>query len=335
MNDKQILKCFEENVSVAASWKSWSPESKIDFCNLARIVHDAGFDWWQTGVDGEVARFGRKSLGKSRADFVIGIIKGKKIPNLRVHGLLKGIPSISRKPVTSFLNERLKKVFFSSKNALNKKHGKSSSIFGNWPNKYLTEASDISKKSEDMVREIDLLNKSDDELEKLAPKQLKKLYETSTTKMGKFRVGQHIFRNNVMVRAKSKCEITGVMDKRVLIASHIVAWKDCKSGEDRLDGNNGLLLTPNLDKLFDRGVISFDNDGNMLVNTDDNEKLLRKLLTDGANGIIRLLNELNEEQKIFLAKHRKKYKFKETDIFLSTLNMPRRFCISQPGKLLP
>jgi predicted restriction endonuclease len=51
-----------------------------------------------------------------------------------------------------------------------------------------------------------------------------------------------------------------------LVASHIVSWATCKSNAERLDLNNGLLLSPNLDKLFDRKVISFSNNGVLQLN---------------------------------------------------------------------
>ena len=324
MNDKQIFNPFEGNAAVADSHKSWASESIADFCNLARIVHDAGFDWWQTDVVGEIARFGRKHRDKDRAVFVVGIVGGKKNPTLRVHGLVKGISEIPRTPVTAALNERLKKILFSSGNVLNKKYAESSNNIGNWPNHYSIEVGGGTQKLKDIAYDLELLEMSDDELEKLKPKKLMELYETSKTKLGKFRVGQSIFRKNVMDRARKKCEVTGVLDAKVLIASHIVSWKDCESGEDRLDGNNGLLLTPNLDKLFDRGVISFSDDGNMLVSTDDNEKLLRQLSTFESWGKTCLLNKPNPEQIKFLTKHRAKYKIQNASIFLPSLVMPRK-----------
>ncbi len=62
------------------------------------------------------------------------------------------------------------------------------------------------------------------------------------------RVGQGDFRINVQ-KIESKCRITGLTDKRLLIASHIKPWK-VSSNEERLDGHNGLLLSPYIDKLF-------------------------------------------------------------------------------------
>ena len=41
-------------------------------------------------------------------------------------------------------------------------------------------------------------------------------------------------------------------------------WAHCNTNDERLDGNNGLMLTPTIDHLFDKGFVSFDNDGNLL-----------------------------------------------------------------------
>jgi hypothetical protein len=60
------------------------------------------------------------------------------------------------------------------------------------------------------------------------------------------------------------CSVTGCRNPNLLLASHIVAHKDSESHE-QLDPHNGLLLTPNLDRLFDRGLISFDETGTILI----------------------------------------------------------------------
>jgi hypothetical protein len=79
------------------------------------------------------------------------------------------------------------------------------------------------------------------------------------------RVGQGKFRSDLLAQRKC-CYITGLADPRFLRASHIKPWRDC-NGSDRLDWRNGLLLTPNLDLLFDRGLISFADDGTLLVSS--------------------------------------------------------------------
>jgi hypothetical protein len=78
------------------------------------------------------------------------------------------------------------------------------------------------------------------------------------------RRGQGRFRLNVE-GVEQACRVTGVTDPRLLRASHIKPWRSCATSAERLDGNNGLLLCPNVDHLFDRGYISFQDDGRILV----------------------------------------------------------------------
>jgi putative restriction endonuclease len=78
------------------------------------------------------------------------------------------------------------------------------------------------------------------------------------------RKGQGQFRSNVMAREPS-CRLTGITNPSLLIASHIKPWRLCKTANERLDAMNGLMLTPDADLLFDRGFISFQDDGEVLV----------------------------------------------------------------------
>lgn len=86
------------------------------------------------------------------------------------------------------------------------------------------------------------------------------------------RVGQGIFRSQVEL-IEPGCRITGVTDRRFLRASHIKPWADSDNRE-RLDGNNGLLLSPHIDHLFDKGFITFANDGTMIVSASVPEAVL-------------------------------------------------------------
>lgn len=89
------------------------------------------------------------------------------------------------------------------------------------------------------------------------------------------RRGQGRFRSNVEAVEKS-CRLTGITNPSLLIASHIKPWRLCSSAEERLDGMNGLLLTPDADLLFDRGFISFEDDGKVLVSKRaDRDDLIR------------------------------------------------------------
>ena len=89
------------------------------------------------------------------------------------------------------------------------------------------------------------------------------------------RRGQGRFRSNVEAIEKS-CRLTGITNPSLLIASHIKPWRLCSSAEERLDGMNGLLLTPDADLLFDRGFISFEDSGKVLVSPRvDRDDLIR------------------------------------------------------------
>lgn len=90
------------------------------------------------------------------------------------------------------------------------------------------------------------------------------------------RRGQGAFRANVE-SVESECRFTGVTNSALLIASHIKPWRSCHSVQERLDGNNGLLLTPNADLLFDRGFISFEDSGEVLVSPRVDRTDLRRL----------------------------------------------------------
>lgn len=77
------------------------------------------------------------------------------------------------------------------------------------------------------------------------------------------RRGQGLFKQRVM-EIERACRITGVTRAEHLRASHCKPWRD-STNEERLDGENGLLLTPNADHLFDRGFIGFDDNGDVLI----------------------------------------------------------------------
>lgn len=88
--------------------------------------------------------------------------------------------------------------------------------------------------------------------------------------------GQGRFKQNVY-RIEKECRITRVRRLEHLQASHILPWRDCPTNESRLDGENGLLLTPTIDHLFDRGLISFEDDGRLLVSPVAHRDSLRRM----------------------------------------------------------
>jgi 5-methylcytosine-specific restriction protein A len=83
------------------------------------------------------------------------------------------------------------------------------------------------------------------------------------------RVGQGAYRKRIVHRWEYKCAVTGFNKLDILIASHIVPWAEANDNE-RLDVDNGLLLSPTYDALFDRNLISFEKDGKIILsNTID------------------------------------------------------------------
>ena len=66
--------------------------------------------------------------------------------------------------------------------------------------------------------------------------------------------------------------MTGINIPEVLRASHAKSWKDCDSDAERLDVFNGFLLNANLDALFDRHLISFDQHGKILISPQLNQE---------------------------------------------------------------
>ncbi len=78
------------------------------------------------------------------------------------------------------------------------------------------------------------------------------------------RVGQDIFRQSLIAYWGGCCAVTGLDVAELLRASHIKPWAACETDGERLDVFNGLLLAPHLDAAFDKGLLSFSDDGSML-----------------------------------------------------------------------
>lgn len=104
------------------------------------------------------------------------------------------------------------------------------------------------------------------------------LPETDRNALVIARRGQGLFKERVM-RLERKCRITGVEAPEHLRASHCKPWRDASNSE-RLDGENGLLLTPNADHLFDRGFIGFDDNGEVLFSPVANRESLARMGLD-------------------------------------------------------
>lgn len=123
------------------------------------------------------------------------------------------------------------------------------------------------------------------------------LTDTEKETIIKIRVGQGKFRDR-LIKKWGGCQLTGCEHITLLKASHIKPWKDSDSLE-RLDVNNGLLLTPTYDTLFDKGFISFDKEGIMLV-SDEIKPFMQIVIGSKKPKNI----TLSKEQEKYMAYHR-------------------------------
>jgi putative restriction endonuclease len=104
-------------------------------------------------------------------------------------------------------------------------------------------------------------------LEDAAQRQIEEdagLTDTQKEQLVLARKGQGLFRSRV-IELEPRCRLTGVDTPVLLIASHIKPWRACSTATERLDGENGLMLTPHVDRLFDKGLISFTDSGGVLM----------------------------------------------------------------------
>jgi putative restriction endonuclease len=114
------------------------------------------------------------------------------------------------------------------------------------------------------------------------------------------RRGQGLFKQRVM-EIERRCRITAVENPVHLVASHCKPWRD-SSNDERLDGENGLLLTPSIDHLFDRGFIGFEDSGDLIVSPVAHKPSLQRMGVETQRVVN--VGEFTEGQRRFLDFHR-------------------------------
>jgi hypothetical protein len=114
------------------------------------------------------------------------------------------------------------------------------------------------------------------------------------------RRGQGLFKQRVM-QIERGCRITGVANPVHLIASHCKPWRD-STNEERLDGENGLLLTPTIDHLFDRGFIGFEDSGTLIISPVAHRPSLERMGIDTKTPVN--VGDFTQGQRAFLDFHR-------------------------------
>lgn len=95
----------------------------------------------------------------------------------------------------------------------------------------------------------------------------KSLSQTEKTAIIKSRIGQGLFRKKVLVKYEGRCIITEIAESKLLVASHVKPWS-VSSNENRVSAENGLLLNSLYDKMFDLGLITFSENGKIMVSKE-------------------------------------------------------------------
>ncbi|MFV2058975.1 MAG: HNH endonuclease, partial [Thiohalomonadales bacterium] len=125
--------------------------------------------------------------------------------------------------------------------------------------------------------------------------------DTEKETLVKARRGQGKYRKLLLER-EHRCRITGVTKPEHLIASHIKPWRSA-TNEERLDPENGFMLTPTIDHLFDKGFISFENNGSILLADVADRDAMQKMSIIG-EGAPTNIGTLRDSQKQYLDWHR-------------------------------
>jgi len=113
------------------------------------------------------------------------------------------------------------------------------------------------------------------------------------------RVGQGAYRASILFRWEFKCAVTNYSNNEILIASHIVPWRDA-TNEERLDVNNGILLSPTYDALFDQNLIGFENNGKIILSSTFEKTDYQSIGVTGKE----IIKKFSKENFGYLERHR-------------------------------
>ncbi|MEG0034881.1 MAG: HNH endonuclease [Bacilli bacterium] len=116
---------------------------------------------------------------------------------------------------------------------------------------------------------------------------------------GKIRRFQGLFRKKLLESNERRCMVCGLEFEEILIASHIKPYSLCEDARESCDVDNGLILCPLHDALFDKGFISFNNKGEIIISEKLKESNWEQLNFSKFNKI-----EMNEKKEKFMSFHR-------------------------------
>lgn len=257
--------------------------------NCKQIKRDQNFLLYSTQKNyirgiigfGKFARDGthildKEEIEKYRLDLVTEDLKAK-FAELNLIHLNLNSPLVSVEKIIQRFG-KLNNFAQQGSKAINKKYQVEACIlYQELDARYNTEA--ITKEISELEKQLELLR-----------------LDTETIRKTTQRIGQKWLREKLISLHNGKCQISGESNSELLVCSHIVPWR--LDPENRLNLNNVLLLAFNYDFLFDKGYISFNDDGTIITSSKIKDKF-------GIQSGLKL-NGLQEESKNFLKCHREK-----------------------------
>jgi len=156
-----------------------------------------------------------------------------------------------------------------------------------------------SENGEESNSTFDLMRKEADDVAEQVIEERRDIGPVEKEQLIRARRGQGRFRQD-LEGIEPGCRLTQVTDRGHLRASHIKPWSKADDCE-KLDPNNGLLLSPHIDHLFDRGYISFTDGGDLMVSRYLDPSIL------GAWGVKSRVNvgKFGASQCVYLNYHRR------------------------------
>lgn len=124
--------------------------------------------------------------------------------------------------------------------------------------------------------------------------------ETQKEAIIQSRIGQGEFRKSLIDKYNGRCIITGIDHPNLLVASHIKPWA-ASSNKERLSVDNGLLLSATYDRLFDRGLITFNKYGKILLSSRIGAENIKRL---GLSQGMKFNLQINKSMEEYLSYHR-------------------------------
>lgn len=138
------------------------------------------------------------------------------------------------------------------------------STYLNGQREYISQEQDAAFTQESISKE------EDHNINFISQMEEKHIQQTEIELIQKARMGQSQFKQSLLLRERA-CQLCGMPDERFLIASHIKPWK-ASTNYEKLDPNNGLLLCPNHDALFDKGYITIGDSSEILISNSIKEE---------------------------------------------------------------